>query len=257
MENNETQKNYYAIIPANVRYDKDITPNAKLLYGEITALCNERGYCWSENSYFANLYGVSQTSISKWISILVQKGYIASQIVYKEGTKQIHKRYLRIVNDPIEEKLNTPIEEKLKENNTRNNNTKNNTVKKKIKKEISESVLLVWEHWKSKTIFPRESLTEEKQKAIENKLKSYSADVIKQTIDRYATVIFDSEYYFNTKWYIEAFFSQKNAFPHFLEDGQKWVNYQQSASGSYKKSSEDVDEFAEQRKKWGDLGDCV
>ena len=32
---NETP-NYYAIIPANVRY-ADLKPNAKLLYGEITA----------------------------------------------------------------------------------------------------------------------------------------------------------------------------------------------------------------------------
>lgn len=123
----EVQKNYYAIIPANVRYDKDVTPNAKLLYGEITALCNEKGYCWASNTYFSELYGVSKVSISKWINQLASKGFITSEINYKEGTKEIFNRYLRIVNDPIKEKLNTPIKEKFKDNNTSFNTTSNNT----------------------------------------------------------------------------------------------------------------------------------
>lgn len=121
------QKNYYAIIPANVRYDQDLTPNAKLLYGEITALCNERGYCWASNSYFSDLYNVSKVSISKWVNALISKGYISSEIIYKEGTKEILNRHLRIVNDPIKEKLNTPTQEKFKDNTTVINTTKNNT----------------------------------------------------------------------------------------------------------------------------------
>jgi hypothetical protein len=121
------QKSYYAIIPANVRYDSELAPNAKLLYGEITALCNERGYCWASNSYFSELYKVSKVSISKWINQLVDKGYLTSDLQYKEGTKEILNRYLRIVNDPIKEKLNTPIKEKFKDNNTSFNTTSNNT----------------------------------------------------------------------------------------------------------------------------------
>ena len=131
----EEKPSYYSIIPANVRYDTELTPNAKLLYAEITALCNEKGYCWATNEYFANLYSVSKTSISKWISNLIQKGYIYSEMIYKEGTKEILNRYLSIVKEPIEEKLNTPIEEKLKDiedNNTSINNTNN---KKEIYKE--------------------------------------------------------------------------------------------------------------------------
>jgi uncharacterized phage protein (TIGR02220 family) len=122
------QKSYYAIIPANVRYDKDLTPNAKLLYGEITALCNEKGYCWASNSYFSKLYKVSKVSISKWINQLVDKGYIQADIQYKEGTKEILNRYLRIVYDPIKENLNTPIKEKFKDNTTLLNNTSNTTL---------------------------------------------------------------------------------------------------------------------------------
>lgn len=121
------QKNYYAIIPANVRYDKDLSPNAKLLYGEITALCNEKGFCWASNAYFSELYSVSKVSISKWIRQLVIKGYLSSDLQYKDGTKEILNRYIRIVNDPIKEKLGTPIKEKLKDNITSFNTTSNNT----------------------------------------------------------------------------------------------------------------------------------
>lgn len=119
----EGKKSYYAIIPANVRYDESLPPNAKLLYGEITALCNSEGCCWASNKYFAELYGVSVISISKWINLLASKGYIESQIVYKEGTKQIDKRYITIVYDPIKEKFNTPIKEKFKDNITSINTT--------------------------------------------------------------------------------------------------------------------------------------
>ena len=108
--------NYYAVIPANVRY-ADITPNAKLLYGEITALTDKNGICTATNDYFSKLYNVSKVSISKWIKELTDNNFITNEIIYKEGTKEILNRYLRIVYDPIKEKFNTPIKEKFKDNN--------------------------------------------------------------------------------------------------------------------------------------------
>lgn len=73
--------NYFAIIPANVRYDKRLKPNAKLLYGEITSLTNKEGYCWADNSYFANLFEVSPETISRWVSQLVEFGYVFVEII--------------------------------------------------------------------------------------------------------------------------------------------------------------------------------
>ena len=70
------QPNYYAIIPATVRYDTNLKSAEKLLYGEITALCNKEGYCFASNEYFANLYGVSKRSVTGWIAALAAKHYI-------------------------------------------------------------------------------------------------------------------------------------------------------------------------------------
>lgn len=123
----EGKKSYYAVIPANVRYDESLPPNAKLLYGEITALCNAEGYCWATNKYFADLYEVSPITISRWINVLVKRGYISSEIVYKEGTKEIVNRYIQICCEPINKNVNTPINENVKDNNTSSNTTSNNT----------------------------------------------------------------------------------------------------------------------------------
>lgn len=122
----EEKKSYYAVIPANVRYDTNITNLAKLLYGEITSLCNEKGFCWATNKYFAELYSVSVTTISKSITQLKENGYIEVELIYKEGTKEILNRYLKIIKYPIKENLNTPIKENLKENNKYINNKMNN-----------------------------------------------------------------------------------------------------------------------------------
>ena len=119
----EDKKSYFAVIPANVRYDKRLKLLSRLLYGEITALCNQEGYCWATNKYFAELYEVSITTISTCINQLKEFGYIDVEIIYKEGTKEILKRYLKIFKDPIQKKLNTPIQENLKDNNTFNINS--------------------------------------------------------------------------------------------------------------------------------------
>ncbi|WP_310391909.1 helix-turn-helix domain-containing protein [Hymenobacter sp.] len=68
----------HAVIPAAVRYDLALPPAARLLYGEITALCAQRGYCWATNDYFARLYQVRRATVSTWISQLIERGHLAT-----------------------------------------------------------------------------------------------------------------------------------------------------------------------------------
>jgi hypothetical protein len=118
-----TKPNYYAVIPAEVRYSKNLTPNAKLLYAEITALSRKDGICWASNKYFSNLYNVSTVTISRWISSLVENNFINREIIYKNGTKEIDKRYLQLCNGGINNNVSTPINKNVKDNNTSINNT--------------------------------------------------------------------------------------------------------------------------------------
>ena len=115
--------NYYAILSAEVRYDNRLRPNVKLLYAEITALCNMNMECFASNRYFSELYGKSKGSISGWISELVKYGYISAEYTYKEGTKEIEYRYIKILKGGITANDNTLLKKTIKSNNTSTNNT--------------------------------------------------------------------------------------------------------------------------------------
>ena len=71
---------YYAITPADVRYCKKLSGHAKLLYGEITALSNQEGFCWATNKYFAELYNVEPNTVSRWIAELTECGFITAKL---------------------------------------------------------------------------------------------------------------------------------------------------------------------------------
>ena len=155
----ENKKNYFAIIPAPVRYCKKLKANEKLMFGELTALTNEKGFCYASNDYFANLYGVSKTSVSKWISSLEKNKFIRVKMIYQKDTKQIKERRIYIstllkkTSIPIEEKLNTPIEEKLKVNIYNNiNNIKDNNSTKFEKRQYSQITQKAFSHFAN--LFP-------------------------------------------------------------------------------------------------------
>lgn len=111
------ESNYYAIIPATVRYDKNLTASAKLLYAEITSLTHKTGYCYATNEYFAELYGVNQNTVREWLVQLEKAGYINREIVYKENTKEVSERRIRISESPHLIFQPTPLHDFKGENN--------------------------------------------------------------------------------------------------------------------------------------------
>ena len=131
---------YYAIIPADVRYDDGIPPNAKLLYGEISALIGKDGFCYASNAYFVNLYGFSDPTISRLISQLEKAGYIKRELEKdKSGQVVRRKLYLTVsapeIQPPI--KNDTTLPSKIIGGGIKNDGETNKsiTVKEKNKKE--------------------------------------------------------------------------------------------------------------------------
>lgn len=123
---------YWAVIPATVRYDPDLPPNAKLLYGEITALSGAQGYCYAQNSYFTALFGLTDRSVTRLLSTLSQRGYLRIDVRRDEGTNEVQERRLyavygqgkvppppdNFVGTPPDKNDRTPPDKNVGENNT-------------------------------------------------------------------------------------------------------------------------------------------
>ena len=132
---------YYAVIPASVRYDDSIPANAKLLYGEISALIGEEGFCYASNSYFAELYKVSERTVTGLVSKLQKAGHICINIE-RDDTGQITARKLFLSasvpdGQPVEKIFYTPRKNFREgiENNFQYTNTSNTNIEKESKKE--------------------------------------------------------------------------------------------------------------------------
>ena len=183
-----TKPTYYAIIPAKVRYSS-LKPNAKLLYGEITALSNKLGYCFATNNYFAELYGVNKNTVSRWLTDLKKLGFITITIE-RDSNNEITKRIIG-----IDKKDDTPIDKKGKGNNTSNfNNTSNNIyIKEKFiaevmkydyPKDMLEDFINYWCEGKKKMRYQKQSTFEIKLRLLRWAKNQKKWDSKKQTMSK-------------------------------------------------------------------------
>lgn len=131
---------YYAVIPASVRYDPELRPNAKLIYGELSALAIAEGYCWATNAYFAELFGLSPKTVAELIRQLAERGHVRVEVVRDPSTNEVQSRKIWIAGptgsavtpspeksgEGSSEKSGDPPPKNRGKNNTRKNSTSNN-----------------------------------------------------------------------------------------------------------------------------------
>ena len=84
----------WAILPAKVRYDKQLSPNAKLLYAEIAAKVNTEGYCYAHNATLARAMDLSEGQITRLVKLLSLTGYIRVDLDNERVNRDRRRIYL-------------------------------------------------------------------------------------------------------------------------------------------------------------------
>lgn len=108
---------YYSILPSQVRYDKNLSANEKILYSEIVVLAQKKGYCFAQNRFFEEVFAVSKSSVIRWIKNLEKLGYIRCELTYIEDTKWITGR--KIYPKKFEERVVAQASPGISKNETR------------------------------------------------------------------------------------------------------------------------------------------
>lgn len=167
--------NYYVVIHAQVLHDNRLTPLARLIYGELSALANIQGFAWISNRKMASKYRVSIKTISRNISKLQELGYIKSELIYKDEKKEVEQRNIYI--EPLDKNVNSVpskmsrgyrqnspegMDKNVKDNNTSNNtmnNTNNNIADKSADSVLDERFENLWK------LYPRKAGSKQKAKS--------------------------------------------------------------------------------------------
>lgn len=113
----------YSICLNKWALDKTINGELGLLL-IISSLCAEKGYCYANNKYLAELFDVPEVTISRKLRKLKEKGYIDIQYV-KKGCEVISReiRLTNLLTDDYQNRQST-INKNVKENNISINNIK-------------------------------------------------------------------------------------------------------------------------------------
>ena len=149
---NDFTPNFYAIIPADLRYDRRLKASEKIFFSEISALTNVYGYCYAGNKYFARLYGCDVRTISRWVSNLEKLGYINVELIRDERQTILERRiYTResmlggidkIVHRGIDNSVDRGIDKNVRYNNIYYNNITHTQADEISKKKYADKVYM-------------------------------------------------------------------------------------------------------------------
>lgn len=120
-------QNGYSICFNRWALDKEIKNELNLLL-IISSLCAREGYCYASNKYLAELFNITEISISNKIKKLEKENYI--EIEYEKRGCEVISRKIRLKNILIDDykKIIPTIKKDFKDNNISINNTSNNNI---------------------------------------------------------------------------------------------------------------------------------
>ena len=103
-----------ANLPADVRYDSNLSPITKLIYAEVRALTTKHGFCYAKNEYFEKVFEIDKRTLQRSLKQLADNNYI---VIFKARNDVNGKMYriIKIAGSKFEQKNATKMSQKTRQ----------------------------------------------------------------------------------------------------------------------------------------------
>lgn len=124
-------------IPKEIWLNEVLSIQEKVFLVEIDSLDNDDDGCFASNDYFSTFFKLSKNRCSEIIKSLEKKGFISIEYIYKQNSKAIDKRVIKLFEKPKRgirdtdrdtRKTEEGYSEKCEDNNIYLNNIINNNI---------------------------------------------------------------------------------------------------------------------------------
>lgn len=95
-------------IPKEMLLNHELSLQEKVLLSSIKHLSGN-AECYASNHYFAELLGLSKKRVEGVLKRLDSAGYISRRVTYKEGSKQVEARFIKLTPPPLKYEGTTPL----------------------------------------------------------------------------------------------------------------------------------------------------
>lgn len=94
-------------IPERLYLTREFTPNEKFLLIEIYSLTKKKNReCFANNKHFADFVGLKENTVQKMMLKFENAGYIKRNYEYREGTKEIDRRTIKLTQKFYDDFIN-------------------------------------------------------------------------------------------------------------------------------------------------------
>ena len=167
---------------------------------------------------------LTERQVRNSVNKLKKMGLVETKVMKANGSPTVH---YKLDYDKLVELILTKTQNQFLQNVRINSYETSESLTEEYNiRNTTEDIYIreIYEHWNSKGIIKHRKMTAQMRSRINARLKEYSLEELKKSIDNYATVLNDDKYYWTHRWSLQDFMKPNNV-ARFVDEAEPLINF--------------------------------